>query len=268
MIKRFLSVFVLCGILSSGMVLAADYGENKGVADNQVFTGRSEYQNLRTCLDFVADVMAASNVKYNEARVSPIIMSEEWYEFPLEFGWLSPQKDLAPVCEKLFSYSFGGSKLAQSALNISCSADSTEDGEPFLFITSQKKLICLAGADKRNKENDSQLWSSVFKQNQLTVKAIRSLLLATTFKPQVSKRIEKNTGEKPGNKKTWLTNLRIDGDNRIQITGYGLDAKEVTKLGEELFKTGHFTEVFLTSMNKNVYEKVPVWRFDMVAKIN
>lgn len=268
MIKRFLSVFVLCVILSSGMVLAGDYVENKGVADNQVFTGRSEYQNLRTCLDFVTDAMTAAKVKYNEVRVSPIVMSEEWYEFPLEFGWLSPQKDLAPVCEKLLSYSFGGTKLAQNALNISCSADSTEDGEPFLFVASQKKLICLTGDGKSGKENNAQLWSSVFKQNQRTVKAIRSLLLATTFKPQVSKRIEKNTGEQPGNKKTWLTNLRIEGDNRIHITGYGLDAKEVTKLGEELFKTGYFTEVFLSNMNKNIYEKVPVWRFDIVAKIN
>ncbi len=268
MLKRILFTVVLLGLFSSGMVLAEGSGKSSETAVNQVFTGRSEYQNLRACLDFVADVMTASNVKYNEARVSPIVMSEEWYEFPMELGWLGVQSDLAPVCEKLLSYSFGGTKLAQSALNISCSADSTEDGEPFLFVTSQKKLICLAGDSKSNKENNAQLWSSVFKQNQRTVKAIRGLLLATTFTPQVRKRIEKNTGEKPGNKKTWLTNLRIDGDNRIQITGYGLDAKEVTKLGEELFKTGHFTEVFLTSMNKNVYEKVPVWRFDITAKVN
>lgn len=268
MIKHFLSVFVLCGILSSGMVLAGDYGENKGVAGNQVFTGRSEYQNLRTCLDFVTDVMTAANVKYNEVRVSPIVMSEQWYEFPLEFGWLGTQNDLVPVYEKLLSHSFAGSRLSQNALTISCSADSNDKGEPFLVVTSQKKLICLAGADKSNKENDAQLWSSVFKQNQRTVKAIRSLLQLTTFVPQVSKRIEKNTNEKSDSKKTWLTNLRIDGDNRVHITGYGLDSKEVTRLGEELFKSGHFTEVFLTNMNKNVYEKVPVWRFDMVAKIN
>ncbi|MEW6712707.1 MAG: PilN domain-containing protein, partial [Candidatus Riflebacteria bacterium] len=85
-----------------------------------------------------------------------------------------------------------------------------------------------------------------------------------TFTPQVRKAV---LGGGAGERKTWLTNLRIDGDNRVQFTGYALDAKEVTRLGEELFKSGAFIEVFLSNMNKNVYEKVPVWRFDFSAKI-
>lgn len=262
MIKRLLFVFILLGMLSSGMVLAGDYSENK---DAQVFTGRSEYQNLRACLDFIADVMAAAKVKLNDVRVSPIIMSEQWYEFPMEFSWFATQKDLVPVSEKLISHSFAESRLTQNAFHVSCSAESNDKGEPFLVVTSQQKLICLAGTGK-DKEND--LWPAVAKQNQQTMRALRSLLQVTTFTPQVSKRIEKNTGKKTGEKMTWITNLRIDGDNRVQITGYGLDTKEITKLGDELFKSGSFIEISLNSMSKNVYEKVPVWRFDIVAKIN
>ncbi len=265
MLKRLLFAIALSVIFSSGVLLAEGSGKS---CETQIFTGRSEYQNLRACLDFVTDVMTVANVKYNEVRVSPIVMSEQWYEFPLEFGWLGTQKDLVPVYEKLLSHSFAGSRLAQNALNISCSAESNDKGEPFLVVTSQKRLICLTGAANSSKENDAQLWSSVFKQNQRSVKAIRSLVQITNFTPQVGKRIEKNTGEKIESKATWLTNLRIDGDKRVQITGYGLDSREVTKLGEELFKSGHFIEVFLTNMTRNVYEKVPVWRFDMVAKVN
>jgi hypothetical protein len=75
----------------------------------------------------------------------------------------------------------------------------------------------------------------------------------------------------------WITNLRIDSDRRVQITGYSCleDGKEkggqLTK-GVQMFiqqLQGHsyFDEVFLTSATKNVYEKKPVWRFDITCRI-
>lgn len=85
-------------------------------------------------------------------------------------------------------------------------------------------------------------------------------------------------------KHVWITNLRIDSDRRVQMTGYacaeegkdgapasGKKAERLT-LGiqnfiKELQNHQHFDEVFLTNANKNTYEKATVWRFDVTCRI-
>lgn len=82
-------------------------------------------------------------------------------------------------------------------------------------------------------------------------------------------------------KHVWLTNFRIDSDRRVQITAYSCneDGKEEPKEGgqltkgiqnfiQELLGNEYFNEVFLTSATKNVYEKMPVWRFEINCRLN
>ncbi|MDD3063182.1 MAG: hypothetical protein PHX50_10205 [Massilibacteroides sp.] len=139
------------------------------------------------------------------------------------------------------------------------------DNKPILVITSQEKLLCPADSEKDREKNPAELLSSAAKCNQQIIRAVKSLLKITTFTPQVSKKIK---GGGVGSGKTWITNLRIDSDNRFLFSGYALDAKQVTQLGEEFLKSGSFIEVSLSNMNKNVFEKVPVWRFEITAKVN
>ncbi|HMM58653.1 MAG TPA: hypothetical protein PKC25_00830 [Candidatus Rifleibacterium sp.] len=81
-------------------------------------------------------------------------------------------------------------------------------------------------------------------------------------------------------KTVWITNLRIDSDRRVQITAYSCneDGAEEPKSGGQLTKGiqqfiqalqghEHFEEVFLTSATKNIYEKMPVWRFEIGCRI-
>lgn len=77
----------------------------------------------------------------------------------------------------------------------------------------------------------------------------------------------------------WLTHLRIDRDRRVNITAYsshpkGEEAPKSAQLTrgiqdfiEALQKHRHFHEVFLTNATKNIYEKQPVWRFDINCRI-
>ena len=264
MLKRFLLAFLFAGLVFPGFVCGED--SQKNIADNsaQVFTGRSEYHNFRMCLDFVVDVMAGLDVRFNDVRVSPMIMAEQWYEVPMELGWLGTQETLVPLFEKMLAYSFAGTRLAHGAINISVSAE-TLDNQPVLAVSSQERLMCFGKAGNKLNENSSELWISVSKRNQQIIRALRTMLQTTTFTPQVGKKV---LGGGIGQGKTWITNLRMDSDNRLHFTGYGIDAKQVTRLGEELLKSGSFTEVYLSSMTKNVYEKVPVWRFDFNAKAN
>lgn len=264
MVKRFLLVFLFAGLIFPGFVCAENSQKNRVDDGAQIFTGRAEYRNLRMCLDFVVDVMASLNLKFNDIRVSPMVMAEQWHEIPLELGWLGTEDTLVPLFEKLLAYSFADSRLSHAAINISVSAE-TRDNQSILSVNSQERLMCFGKTEDKLKENSSELWKSVSKHNQQIIRAIRALLKTTTFTPQVGKKIH---GDVIGQRKTWLANMRLDSDNRLNLTGYGLDAKEVTQLGEELLKSGSFTEVYLNNMSKNVYEKVPVWRFDFTAKAN
>lgn len=84
--------------------------------------------------------------------------------------------------------------------------------------------------------------------------------------------------------KVWITNLRIDSDRRVQISAYSCvkdDPKNNTsknpskgKLTEgiqefirQLLSDELFSEVFLTSASQNIYEKKPVWRFELNCRL-
>lgn len=84
-------------------------------------------------------------------------------------------------------------------------------------------------------------------------------------------------------KTVWLTNLRIDSDRRVQITAYSCNDKDskskspnaseekltkgIQEFIEVLLKHEYFSDVFLTGATKNVYEKKPVWRFEINCRL-
>ncbi|NLI79271.1 MAG: hypothetical protein GX442_22860 [Candidatus Riflebacteria bacterium] len=78
-------------------------------------------------------------------------------------------------------------------------------------------------------------------------------------------------------KTVWITNLRIDSDRRVQLTGYACAEEGKKDTGrltigiqnfiKQLQGHSYFEEVFLSNANKNTYEKVPVWRFDVTCRI-
>ena len=84
-------------------------------------------------------------------------------------------------------------------------------------------------------------------------------------------------------KTVWLTNLRIDSDRRVQITAYSCNEKDknskaqnaseekltkgIQEFIEVLLKHEYFSDVFLTGATKNVYEKKPVWRFEINCRL-
>jgi Tfp pilus assembly protein PilN len=83
-------------------------------------------------------------------------------------------------------------------------------------------------------------------------------------------------------KTVWLTNLRIDSDRRVQITAYSCNEEKASKspnAAEEKLTKGiqefinvllnheYFSDVFLTGATKNLYEKKPVWRFEINCRL-
>lgn len=78
-------------------------------------------------------------------------------------------------------------------------------------------------------------------------------------------------------KTVWITNLRIDSDRRVQITGYsclpegggkgGQLTKGIQSFIADLQGNSTFNDIFLTSATKNTYEKKPVWRFDINCRV-
>ena len=83
--------------------------------------------------------------------------------------------------------------------------------------------------------------------------------------------------------KVWITNLRIDSDRRVQITAYSSNKgddkgpqKEASEANltegirlfiKDLINNKYFSDVFLTGATKNMYEKKPVWRFELNCRL-
>lgn len=223
-------------------------------AETEVFTGMADYQRLQTALNFIADTFAGNESRLQDIRVSPLIMSENWQEVPLEIGFMSGEAQLVETLNKLFAFTFADAELAHGAINIAVTAEKLESGKSLLAVSSNMTLFYGNFIDM-----------AVAARNDRTlIRALSSLLKFATFTPQVSRKSEvQSVPTRP-----WLTNLRADSDNRLVLTGYAVDFRQITRLGEMMLKSGSFVEVSFSSFTRNVYEKVPVWRFDIYAKLN
>lgn len=229
--------------------------------------GVGEFNKIGAVINYLGDVYAAPFVKFLDMRISPIIRCENWIEVPWEVGINTPESRIVPDLQKVAQFSNSGDVLSCQAINVSVSAETyKETKQPVLSVTIMGKLYSgtLPAQELLKKQNDRI--SEIF----------RALLKETTFKPQVQRRVAKpqtSNGEVPAEEvretmsgKHWLTNLRVDSDARTQVAGYGLELKAITKLAENLENSGQVVDVFINSLTKNVYEKTPVWRFEMNFK--
>ncbi len=223
-----------------------------------------EFKKISAVINYLGDTYASQFVRFQDMRISPIIRCEKWIEVPWEIGVSTAENLIASDLKKVSQFDNAGDVLVCQAINVSVSAEiHKETKQPVLSVTLMGKLYsgALPAQDLLKKQNDR------------LYEIFQILLKETTFTPQVQRRIAKpqaSNEEKPAEAvreimsgKHWLSNLRIDSDARTQISGYGLELKAITQLAENLENSEQIGDVFINSLTKNVYEKTPVWRFEM-----
>ncbi len=266
-----------CGMLIRVMILIGALLPGPGFSGDFQDPGPKfeieDFQKIRLPIEYLADNLTGDFARLQDIRVSPFVRAESWLEVPMEFGILTTEANLVPVLTSLDKFSDKDLSIILSALTVSTSSESTRDGFPLLNLTLMIRVIT----------GKSFPAESRIRANSNLIEGLVSLAKTTTFTPQVMKHISKPPG-KAGNKEEkgpdlgggivegtlgqWITNLRIDSDHRVQMSGYAVkDLKLVTALGDTLAKTGVFNDVFMGMVNRNTFEKVPVWRFDFTFRI-
>lgn len=251
----------MAGTALSAETAGPDQRKSPSLPPEQTFslTGVQVSQRVNLMLDSLYDACEATEVRFFDTRVAPVIRSELCYEVPIEIGVSCTEEKLVPFLQKIQRFSFDEMKFWMKSLSVSCSAEKAASGKPLLTVTLFSAVIF--GVQRPDE--------AVKTGNEALIAGLNGLFKHTGFTPQVAKRGEafplpEKNREGAG---TWLTNLRIDGEFRAQLTGYSIDFKLVTRLGNDLAKAGNFSETFITSMNKNVYEKVSVFRFDLCGRV-
>ncbi|MBU1108357.1 MAG: PilN domain-containing protein [Candidatus Riflebacteria bacterium] len=252
--KKCLTLLILAMYLMAGSAFAGPYNAGNIEEVKQVFAG-TPLALTRLMLDLHLSYFERNAIRYMDVRISPMIRAEDHFEVPVEIGFMLTE-DQIPSCLRGFEESSGGKMTSTPrSINVSVSAETLPVGKPLLSIMLFTSFHSNAGASYDN-------------SLQKTFEAFSKV---TTFSPQIKK-----ASLMPQNKKdekditvssdTWITNLRIDSDKRIQMTGYATDARLVNQLCRDLERTGAFSELWLSSMTRNIYEKQPVMRFDLFGK--
>ncbi len=210
----------------------------------------AEFKKLRSILEFENDALSQADMKFQDVRLSPMIRSEQWYEIPVEIGFVTAEDNLPAFLKKTNAFSVANATLGHKSINVSQTAETLPNGKQLLSVMINQTVV--VGQSTGTTQGDR------------LVKGMAQILALTTFEP----RIRRGGGELPKNASHWITNLRIDGDLRVQLTGYGLSFTAVVELAEKLYQSGVFAEVFLSNINRNVFEKQPVWRFDLTGRIS
>lgn len=210
----------------------------------------------RLMLDMHLSYFERSAIRFMDVRISPLIVGENHFEVPVEMGFMLTENQI-PTVLRGFEESSGGKMTATPrAVNVSVSAENAADGKPFLSITVMANFTSNTKTD----------------YDKSLQKAFVAFSKTTTFSPQIQKaspvgQSKKREASATVNDGTWITNMRIDSDNRVQLTGYAVETRLINQLCRELEKTGSFSELWLHNMTRNVYEKQPVVRFDLSGKI-
>jgi hypothetical protein len=208
----------------------------------------------RLMLDLHLSYFERNAVRLMDLRVSPMIVNETHFEVPVEMSFMLTEKQI-PLAFAAFEESSGGKMIASPrAVTVSVSAENMPDGTPLLSMTV---LVTLHNNVKAS-------YDSSLKQS------FEAFSKTTTFTPQTSGKTEataQETDTASVSKGTWVTNLRIDSDRRMQITGYALEARMINQFCRELEQTDVFGEMWLSSMTRNIYKKQPVMRFDVTGRV-
>ncbi|PKL46319.1 MAG: hypothetical protein CVV42_16865 [Candidatus Riflebacteria bacterium HGW-Riflebacteria-2] len=244
--------FILC--LTIAIAFAAPSQATEIDAINQV-QAETPLVLTRIMLDLHLSYFERNAVRLMDMRVSPMIVSESHFEVPVEMGFMLTQNQI-PLALAAFEESSGGKMIASPrAVTVSVSAESKPDGTPLLSMTVLATLH----------NNVKAGYNSSLKQ------AFEAFSKVTTFTPQITGKKEpapENNAEATAGKSAWISNLRIDSDLRLQITGYAQEARMINQLCREFEKTGVYSEMWLSSMTRNVYNKHPVMRFDIIGRVS
>jgi hypothetical protein len=221
-----------------------------------VNAGPSNYINrIRPSLDYIFTEFSKAGIDLKDFRISPIILAEHFEEIPLELTIQMSEQSITQVFKKLDAFSGQNQRLLNQSLYISVSAEQNPEDNSLLFATLAEKLVLFStGSSPKIDLPNHKLIGNFFKE----------LLQITTFNQLVGQK-QKIVTEKPHG--IWLTNLRIDNDRRMQITGYALSFEKMTAFATALENDTPATQVFLNSASKNTFNKVPVWRFDINARL-
>ncbi|EKD83608.1 MAG: hypothetical protein ACD_39C00568G0002 [uncultured bacterium] len=253
--KNSVYFLVLATCFLAGAVFAGPYRAEDIDDIKQVYQD-TPLALTRLMLDLHLSYFERNAVKFLDVRISPLIRAENHFEVPVEMGFVLTENQI-PLSLRGFEESSGG-KLTSTprAITISVSAESAPDGQPFLTMMVNAHFSSNTGSDY---DNSLQ-------------KAFEAFSKVTTFSPRIKKAVLSPQNKKDGNPVTvnngsWITNMRVDSDKRMQLTGYATEARLVNQLCRELEKTGAFSDIWLSSMTRNVYEKQPVMRFDLQGQV-
>ncbi|MBF0407840.1 MAG: hypothetical protein HQM10_10830 [Candidatus Riflebacteria bacterium] len=247
--KKVIFVAALLFVLSIPVQVCASASESAQIL--------GDFQKIRKAVDFVADSFLASETMLNDLRISPEFKSEACVVVPFEIGFISSEAELSRLMESILSYSQKDALLLQKGIYISVSAESLKSG--------QLSLSCVSGLELVYNFTGSS--ESLSASNAILLNAIKAILKEATFQPQIRKSIDADSKKsKTVNETIWMTNFRIDNDLRFQLSGYSFLPKMITEFADKLIKAG-ISGVFISNMNKNTFEKVPVWRFDLTGSL-
>ncbi|NLF95265.1 MAG: PilN domain-containing protein [Candidatus Riflebacteria bacterium] len=248
------SMFVLLIICLTATTAFAGPNPTEAIASLQQISADTPQELTRLMLDLHLSYFERNALRLMDMRVSPMIVTESHFEVPVEMGFMLTE-DRILTALAAFEESSGGKMIASPrAITVSVSAESMPDGKPLLSMTV---LVTLHNNVKTGYDSSLKL-------------AFEAFAKVTTFSPQIGKNAEaagQKTDTASDGNGTWVTNLRIDSDRRLQLTGYAIEPRMVNQFCRDFEKTGVFSEMTLSSMNRNMYNKQPVMRFDVTGKV-
>ncbi len=244
--KRAVVVFALC-LLMATTVWAA-----KAPAVGAPVNDVARYAELQGTIDFLFGVAIDGGVIIEDVRVSPVIRADKWFEYPIEIGVKGREAALPRFLDRLKMFGLRGGRLEVG--NFVLSSLGSEDPKIDDVLSANVTLRALFF--------DARTPIDFCDSAAALAAAMRRLAKHATFGDGPI--APGQAGREPRIK---LSNLSVDADGRVQMTGFGLHPVDVTRFGRDLLGSGGFKEVFLLNMNRTQFNGVGCWRFDLVARL-
>ncbi|MFC1746594.1 hypothetical protein ACFL35_21560, partial [Candidatus Riflebacteria bacterium] len=231
-VKSFFKIFLLLGtiLLHPGLPASADF---------------SRFENLKKADDFIYKLMHKMEARIHEFKVENPILEENHKSYPVSLAFQTCLTEKIPKLLR-FMESFKPVMISFRPLALSLSPTGMiqpEDGRVFVSCHMFFNLNQGPGVKKL---------PSILKRNLL-----KSILKKTGFKPGVS-RAGKALGVAH-----WLTNLRIDSDNRMSVSAITFKTKDVFSFCKFLQKEKGSSSIFLSQFTAGRMSKRPIWRFEI-----
>lgn len=210
-----------------------------------------EFRMAGKATDYIREIYTSEFVTLQELRFLPAVKLEQRREIPFEISIVTPEDQIVPDLNKLSDFYNDGDVIENRAVNITVRSEIIQlTGKPLLSLSLDSKL------------HSGQIATEVIREsNERLQKIISGLLKNTTFAPQITR--DKARKVVVLSDKDWLTNVIIASDGKVMLAGYAFNVKSVIRLGENLLDASVFSEIHMYNMTKNIYEKQPVWRFEI-----